>query len=330
MRKPAVLISLFVVVAVLAGVGAAAARADTAVIPAGTPDPWTDPAHQGVLEKFASNVSSLIVGRPVSVRCEDQATWNALNPTDAAIVAGFVNTPSHSTTTIVTHYRYVWRCTSCMARVRYRRKISYTTAVTHADIFTTSASTIELSPQVCSPLQQFGEAASKPTKCQPGTPAPVPCFTGVPTTEFPGICEDTALTMCYGVATDWNDAFFEAYDSYAQALLTLAHESIHLVQGTAGLTVPPNSLVESQAECSGMQWTARVAQFGDTPDDARRSPSTWLIGYPNEANNPDAYSLAQPVRSADQAGRPWTSGRRLDRLALGGEPTARDRTPSLR
>jgi hypothetical protein len=301
-RKLAVLISLFVVVAVLAGVGAAAARADTAVIPAGTPDPWTDPAHQGVLERFASNVASMIVGRPVAVRCEDQATWNALNPTDAANVAGFVNTPPHSTTTTVTHYRYVWRWHVVHGkRVRFRRKVSYTTVVTHADIFTRSATTLELSPQVCQPLQQFGEASSKPTKCQPGTPAPVPCFTAIPTTEFPGICEDTALTMCYATATDWSDDYFAAYDSYAQALLTLAHESIHLVQGTAGSTVPPNSLVESQAECSGLQWTARVAeQFGDTPDDAETiAEYFWLIGYPNEANNSDSYSLAHPYWSAD-------------------------------
>ena len=294
--------SLFVVVAVLAGVGAAAARADTAVIPAGTPDPWSDPAHQGVLERFASNVASTIVGRAVAVHCEDQATWNALNPSDAANVAGFVNTPPHSTTTTVTHYRYVWRWHVVHGkRVRYRRKVSYTTVTTHADIFTRSATTMELSPEVCQPLQQFGEAGSKPTKCQPGTPAPVPCFTGSPTNDFPGICEDAALTMCYATATDWSDGYFMAYDTYAQALLTLAHESIHLQQGTAGLPVPPNSLVESQAECSGMQWTARVAeQFGDTPDDAETIAAYfWLIGYPNEANNSDSYSLAHPYWSAD-------------------------------
>lgn len=289
--------------AAAAGVGAAAARADTAVIPAGTPDPWSDPSHQGVLERFAATVASTIAGRPVLVRCEDQASWNALNPNqDPAHVTGFVTKPPHSTTTTVTRSRYVWRWHVVHGkRVRYRRKVTYITVVTHADQFVSSATTIELSPAVCLPLQQFGEAASKPTKCQPGTATPVPCFVGTSTSSAPGVCEDEAQTTCYATATDWNDAFFRAYDSYAEALLTLAHESIHIQQSTIGATVPADTLVESQAECSGLQWTARVAQqFGDSPDDARSIAAFfWLIYYPSEQAYSDPYSLAHPYWSAD-------------------------------
>jgi hypothetical protein len=303
MSKLAVLAFLLGLVAMAASVDASAARVDTPVIPAGTPDPWSDPNHQGVLERFASNVASMIVGRPVSVRCEDQASWNALNPNgDAADVAGFVTEPPDSTTTRVTRWHYVWRWRVVHGkRTRYRRKVSYTAVITHADTFVSSATTIELSPEVCQPLQQFGEASEKPTKCQPGTAAPIPCFVGSPTSDAPGICADAAQTACYATATDWSEDYFTAYNSYAQALLTLAHESIHLIQATAGATVPADSLVESQAECSGMQWTARVAeQFGDSPDDAEAIAAYfWLINYPDEAKASDPYSLARPYWSVD-------------------------------
>src|SRR5215467_4675750 len=101
--KVAVLASLVVLAAVVSAVTAAGARADTVVIPAGTPDPWSDPGHQGALERLAATVASAIVGRPVSVRCEDQAAWTALNPNeDPQHVEGFVSEPPHSTTTTVT------------------------------------------------------------------------------------------------------------------------------------------------------------------------------------------------------------------------------------
>jgi len=301
--RTAALALLLGLVAAAAGLDAAAARADTAVIPAGAPDPWTDPSHQGALERFASNVASTIAGRQVSVRCEDQATWTALNPSqDESNVVGFVAKPPHSTATTVTRWHYVWRWHVVhKKRTRYRAKVSYTVVLTHADTFVKSATTIELSPTVCLPLQQFGEASSKPTRCQPGTEVPVPCFVGSPTSAAPGICQDDALTVCYATATDWSQTFYTAYGSYAQALLALAHESIHLQQAVAGAVVPADSLVESQAECSGMQWTARVAeQFGDSPDDAQTIAAFfWLIAYPNEARATDSYSLAHPYWSAD-------------------------------
>src|SRR5262249_35311766 len=281
---------------------APSAAADSVTIPPGSPDPWSDPGHRSPLEQLASTIAAQIVGRPVAVRCEDQATWTQLNPgSDAADVLGFVMDPPDSTTTTITKYRYVWKYRIVHGkRQRYRKKVPYTTVVTHADEFTASANTIELSPQVCGPLQQFAEQSTKPTKCAPSG-GPVPCFIGTPTNDFPGLCTDSTLTTCYSIANDWSDDYYSAYDGYAQALLTLAHESIHIIQGTEGKTVPPDTLVESQAECSGLQWMGQVAvQLGDSADDAQQiADYTWLLVYPDKAKLSDAYSMQHPYWSAD-------------------------------
>ena len=278
------------------------AASDSVTVPAGSPDPWSDPSHHTPLEQLASTVASSIAGRPVTAKCEDQAGWNALNPHGSPDeVLGFVKQPPHSTTTLVTRYRYVWAYHVVHhKRVRYRRKVPYTTTVTHADTYTASSDTIELSPQVCGPLQKFAEAATKPTKCTPVGPA-VPCFVGTPTTDFPGLCTDSTLTVCYSTALDWGDDYYNAYNTYANALLTLAHESIHLIQTTAGNVVPPDTLVESQAECSGLQWTTQVAvQLGDTADDGQSIANyAWLFIYPTERSPTDAYSIQHPYWSAD-------------------------------
>jgi hypothetical protein len=291
------------------------AASDSVTIPPGSPDPWSDPAHHSPFEQLASTIAATIVGRQVAVRCEDQATWTALNPgSDASDVLGFVDEPPDSTTTRVTKYRYVWAFRKVHGkRTRYRRKMPYTTVLEHADIFTASANTIELSPQVCGPLQQFAELSTKPTKCAPNG-APVPCFLGTPTTDFPGVCTDASLTVCYSIANDWSEDYYNAYDGYAQALLTLAHESIHVIQGTEGKTVPPDTLVESQAECSGLQGMAEVAvQLGDSSDDAQQiADYAWVIVYPSKAHLTDAYAMLHPYWSAD-----CTPGGALDTRAAG-------------
>lgn len=302
--------AILLVAALLAASAAAAGSAsaaplratDTVTIPPGSPDPWSDPGHHSALEQLASTIATAIAGRPVTVRCEDQASWNALNPNGSPDeVLGFVQKPPHSTTTRVTKYRYVWSYHRVHGkRVRYRHKVAYTTLLTHADTFTASASTIELSPDVCGPLQQFAEASTKPTKCTPVGPA-VPCFVGTPSTDFPGLCTDSTLTTCYSTAVDWGDDFYAAYNDDTQALLTLAHESIHIMQSTTGNVVPPDTLIESQAECSGMQWLPQVAvQLGDSQDDAQSiADYTWLLLYPNEQEPTDAYSTQHPYWSAD-------------------------------
>jgi hypothetical protein len=68
-------------------------------------------------------------------------------------------------------------------------------------------------------------------------------------------------------------SFWQDYESYSVAILTLAHEAIHLGgiiggRGPNGATVG-DGLAEAKANCYGMQWMPWVAeQLGDTPDDA--------------------------------------------------------------
>ena len=282
-------------------VWAGSAAADVVTIPVGTPDPWSDPSHHSAFEQLASSIASTIAGRPVTVRCEDQATWTMLVSNASADAIGFVNEQPHGTTTMVSRYRYVWAFRTVHGkRQRYRRKVPYTAVVTHADTFTASANTIELSPRVCGPLQTFAEQSTKPTKCSPNGAA-VSCFVGIPSTAYPGICTDSTLTTCYSTAVDWSNDYYDAYDGYAQALLTLAHESIHIIQGTKGHLVPPDTLIEAQAECSGMQWMAAVAvQLGDSADDAQTiADYQWLLVYPGKANLTDAYAKQRPYWSAD-------------------------------
>lgn len=279
-----------------------AAAADAVTIPPGAPDPWSDPAHHTAFEQLASTIASTLVGRPVTVECEAQVNWDALHPPSGQDeVLGVVEEPQHSTTTQITRYRYVWKVRKVHGtRKRYRVKMPYTVVQTHADTFTESANMIDLSPKVCGPLQQFAEQSTKPTKCAPNG-APVPCFIGSPTNQYPGICTDQTLTTCYSIAQDWSDGYFDTYDGYAQALLTLAHESVHIIQGTVGKAVPPDSILEAQAECTGLQTMAQVAvQLGDSADDAQQiADYAWLLDYPEEAKLTDSYAMQRPYWSAD-------------------------------
>lgn len=285
-------------------VAVGAARADTVTVPPGSPDPWSSAAHNTPLEVLASTIASSLAGRSVSVRCEAQVNWDALTAgSGGADVIGFVQDPPDSSTTQITKYRYVWRIKKVHGKKkRVHVKVPYIVVQHHADMFTESANVIELSPTVCGPLQQFAEQSTKATKCAPNG-APVPCFIGTPTNQYPGICTDQSLTTCFTIAQDWSDDYWKAYDGYAQAVLTLAHETVHIVQGTVGKTVPSDSLVESQAECTGLQTMAQVAvQLGDTADDAQQlADYTWLMVYPSKAKLTDAYATQHPYWSADCA-----------------------------
>ncbi len=69
-------------------------------------------------------------------------------------------------------------------------------------------------------------------------------------------------------------AYWSAYNSYSIAILTLAHESIHLGGAVGGMLSNGLTVGDPQAEakgdCFGMQWMPYVArQLGDTPDDAQ-------------------------------------------------------------
>ena len=87
------------------------------------------------------------------------------------------------------------------------------------------------------------------------------------------------------------------YAVYADAILTLAHESIHL-SGIVGGTLSNGLQVgdpeaEAKADCYGMQWMPYVAeQLGDTADDAQAIATYfWDKIYPlSKVTNPQYWS----------------------------------------
>jgi hypothetical protein len=218
----------------------ASGLADTAPIPQGAPVPGTDPGHQTPLELLASRIASHIAGRAVTVSCEGDAAWAARVGGDPSAESGFVAT----------------------------------TWLSNGQLLSLS-STAELASSICLPLQQFAQATVKPTKClvknvgllagrratarkpRPKPPSPVPCYVG------------GGKMAIYEPPSFW-----AAYSADAIAILTLAHESIHLSGVVGGQTASGLALGDQQAEakadCFGMQWMPYVAeQLGDTPDDAQ-------------------------------------------------------------
>jgi hypothetical protein len=109
------------------------------VLPANLGLPWTDPANQSPLEQLLASIASKIAGRPVTVRCEGDYDWSVLaaqNKFDPVAETGWVPSPPYYAAT---------------------------------NRFVSSATMMELSPGVCLHLQQFAQAAIKPTKCQATT-----------------------------------------------------------------------------------------------------------------------------------------------------------------
>lgn len=289
---------VLVAVALLAVV--AQASADTAPINVPTGSlPWTDPNHQSPLEVFASGIASHIANRSVTVRCEGQSDWDALAQTygfDPAQEAGYVG--------------FGWY-------TRGGVPIGGPQISTFA----------ELSPTTCWYLQQFTIATAKPTKCAPEETQTstvvkkervkvrkrkqvtvkgrktwrtvwVYVTKSVPTevtTQAPGV-----PGPCYvngsQVYNPSDDDFWSAYDNYAWAILTLAHESIHLDGVVGGVltngTPVGDQLAEAHADCYGMQWMPWVAQqLGDAPDDALAiAEYTYDDLYPQVAEGTPYYS----------------------------------------
>jgi hypothetical protein len=223
---------------------AAGALADTQPVPPSAPAPWTDPAHETPFELLASRIASRIAGKPVSVRCESDADWNSLVRQaggDPAGESGFVGTQ--------------WNGAS-------GQLISL-------------SSVAELSSGVCGPLQQFASAAVKPTKC---TVRHVALLAGVRRRSSVVRRLATAVVPCYlgagSHAATMSPAYWSAYNTYSIAILTLAHESIHLGGAVGGILSNGLPVGDPQAEakgdCYGMQWMPYVAQqLGDTADDAQ-------------------------------------------------------------
>jgi len=237
----------------------AAGLADHAVVPANASLPGTDPRHSTPLEQLAGRIATVIAGRPVTVSCDGEAEW-----TSAVAQAG--GDPAGESGFVATQWLSTGRLLS-------------------------ESATAELSPEICGPLQQFALATTKPTKC------PVKNARLVASTSRIG----SAVVPCYlgngRVAAPMTRAFWASYDLTAIAILTLAHESIHL-SGVVGGVLSNGVAVgdpeaEAKADCFGMQWMPYVAeQLGDTPDDARAIARWfWEKVYPRAlASHPEYWS----------------------------------------
>jgi hypothetical protein len=273
---------------VVLGVAAAAALAvlaqpalpDTAPIAPSSDLPWTNPLHQSPIELLMSQIASQIAGKQVSVRCEGMTDWTSLvarSGGDPTAELGYVG-------------------------VQYQ----------NGELVSLSPYAELAGEKVCLPLQNFAAATAKPTKCRSAAFETVTVSTKkrvrITTKKVVGgksrlvstwvtrlVPSQIARIGNYGppgpcFATtprvqDVSTNFWTNYDAYATAMLTLAHESIHL-SGVVGLSRPTGDLgdplAEVKAQCWGMQWIPYVAeQLGDTPDDAQAiAEYTWQVIYP--------------------------------------------------
>lgn len=237
---------------------AGAALADTAPVSGRPGASWADPAHTSPFELLVSRIASRIAGHTVSIRCETPEGWASAidaaggnpNAEDGSVSAGW-----NSATGTLTALPDV-------AELNGER--------------------------VCGPLERFAAATVKPTTCLAAAGGTadllavshararralegglgMPLDTRSPARQ-PGPCYLGAGTTAAALPT----AFWVAYGSYAVAILTLTHESIHL-SGVVGGTLPGGLEVgdpqaEAKANCYGMQWMSYAAtRLGDTPADA--------------------------------------------------------------
>jgi hypothetical protein len=266
-------------IALVAAFAAPTALADTPVFTSDSPAPGSDPAHNTPVEQLASSVASHIAQRPVRVNCIGKEDWNALSGQlgfDPSDELGFVLSP-----------KYWWPDTR-----------------TYAD----SSDLAQLAPTVCFDLWHYGMAAQKPTKCATEVTQKKTVrvrvkkrvringqwvtkwiwTTKTVTTQVPGPRQPCRTDN----VTDMPSGGWTAYGNDAIALLTLAHESIHLLDLRSGNSV--DLPLEVRAECFGMQWIPWVAeQFGTTSDDAQSialyASQAIYPKYVNASNGPYPY-----------------------------------------
>ena len=309
-----------------------AARADTVTLPPGVGLPWSDPQHQSPLEQLAAPIATRIAGRPVTVRCEGDTDWLKLTKersVDPRTELGYVGVEIFSRGGVITSV--------------------------------VTASFTELSPGTCAGLQAYALADPKPTTCQPPVTVtttvlrPVRVATRVkvdlgPDPKHPGKRRTVTRTVwkvrqvpasvsrsepgpsvpCYTggltgssprFAMEQPSGYQHGYQNTTEAILTLAHEAIHL-GGTVGGTTTSGLLygdqqAEARAECSGLQWLPYVAQqLGGSAADGLAMAQFYLaLLYPQRkapGGHPEYWSAdcvpggALDIRT-DRAA-PWPSG----------------------
>jgi hypothetical protein len=251
----------------LAVVAAAASRADTAVLPNSPDLPWTNPTHESELELLLSRIATEIAKKDVSVRCEGDTDWRKLvteRGGDPNAELGYVG-------------------------VDFSRRTGELRSLSTFAELTGGA--------VCLPLKRFAVAQVKPTKCVVtwfkkstvyvqklvnGTTKRVPKVVVTKVKNPPARCYLGNMR----IAREMPNAYWEAYWEYATAILTVAHEAIHLGGmvgqrfGNGQVVGDPDS--EAKANCFGMQWMPYVAQqLGASADDAQAIATFyWDVIYP--------------------------------------------------
>ncbi|HET7567964.1 MAG TPA: hypothetical protein VFJ91_08235 [Gaiellaceae bacterium] len=290
-----------VLVVLAAGLAAPAAFADTPTIPATAPTPGTDAGHGTPLEVLASRIASHIAGRTVSVRCWEELYWDALADAgefDPDRVLGFVLTRSDPETGLFAETATdaelspaVCEALQTFAQASVKPTKCRPTVVSYVP---TRVKQVVTRYRL---VHRHGKTTKVPyrvtvtktvTKRVESPGPPTPCFSGGQPTAENRVCNDDGV--CYSAATtDVAGDYWRDYSGYATAILALAHEPIHLWQAQAGAAVPPDSLVETQAECYGLQWMPWVAtELGATADDAQSiADFTWKLLYPMRAGSDD-------------------------------------------
>ena len=249
------------------------ASADTASIPGSADPSWTGPAHQSPLEVVASRIASRIAGRAVTVRCGASALGDPRRSAGASAESGSVVATWDSTT---------------------------------GQLLRNSSSTELAGREVCDRLHDFATAATKPTKCLVSSERfPTTRAARLATRKTTRVVQH--LGPCYlgdvgKAAKPMAASYWSNYESYAVAILTLAHESIHL-RGVVGGQLTNGLLVgdqqaEAKADCYGMQSIAFVAeQLGDTPDDAQAIATYfWDKVYPRAKSSSYAHYWSSDCR----------------------------------
>ena len=214
--------------------------------------------------------ASHIAGRTVSVDCESPSDWEAL-------VTQAGGDPNQELGFVATQWNSVSGQLVSLSNVAL------------------------LSSGVCLALDSFAQATSKPTGCLRAAAASAALRAGTRLPRSHATTRNAAIAtfgLCYlgsGGATRMPAPYWADYSLGALAILTLAHEAIHL-GGIVGGTLSTGTAVgdpqaEAKAECYGMQWMPYVAEsLGDNAQDAQSIAAyTWARVYPLLRTSDPAY-----------------------------------------
>jgi hypothetical protein len=234
---------------VFAALGAATARADTAVLPADAALPWADPSHSSALEQLLDPAVTQAIGQPAAMHCAGDYEWGLLSSQKSLPMGvwGYVEFPGGSPLGYAMVSPQACQYLQAFAQANPKPTKCVATPTIYPDGSVTTYRTVLVR------VQKHGRATTKKvrqaihtiqTVAQPAPAPPVPCFSADGSPALP-------MPQSY-----WID-----YANYAMALATLGHEPFHIAGDTD----------EARVNCHGLQRVSMLAQaLGDTPDDAEQ------------------------------------------------------------